>query len=84
MSTPAVVGTASEAHTAIVVHVDRLTIGDLEVLERFSNHNTTAAELIDFVQRLVDEDVRAMPMSSLGAVLDAVNQSIVEAKNPGN
>lgn len=68
----------------IEVHLDRLTIGDLEVLERFSKQETSATELIDFLDRIIDGDVRSLPLAEMGNIIDAVQAGVGEAKNPGN
>jgi hypothetical protein len=77
-------GVAPESESAINVHLERLTIGDLEVLEKFSRRDTTATELIDFLERIVDEDVRSLPLTDMGAIIEAVNESVLGMKNLGN
>lgn len=73
-----------ESDIKIDVHLERLTIGDLEVFDKFSRNETTLTEMIDFLQRVIDGDVRSMPMTSLASIMEAVTTGLSEAKNPGN
>jgi len=69
----------------LTVDVDRLTLGDLELFDKFSEGNTKATELLDFLQRIVvGTDIRTLPLSRMQDVMTAVSAAITQVTNPGN
>jgi len=78
--TVAPVSETEEKALDLVVNLDGMTIGDLEVLEQ----PQSAREMVEMLDRLVvNVDIRPLPVSQLGAVKEAVLAEIRQlAKNP--
>ena len=66
----------------ITIDIDQMTIGDLELLERAGQSELKMTELIDFLDRVVEEDVRTLPITELGNIVKALNAAVGEASNP--
>lgn len=61
----------------VELDIDRLTIGDLELLERLSGEETNNADLVALMQKVIpDQDVSQLPLRAMrhivAAVIDAV------------
>ena len=54
----------------IVVNMEKMTIGDLELLDQ--SDQMSGKELIEFLDRIVEGDVRALPITALPQIVDAI------------
>lgn len=70
----------------VTVDMDALTIGDLELFEKWQGGGYKASELIAFLSRVAKTEtpIREMPMSSLKEILAAIQEAVGEAQNPKN
>jgi len=66
----------------IEVNLDNLTIGDLETLERAGQGDLPMSELIDLLDRVVEGDVRGLPLPSMGEIVQRLNDAVEEMSNP--
>lgn len=71
-----------QTELTITIDIEQMTIGDLELLERAGKNELKMTELIDFLDRVVLEDVRLLPITELGTVVQALNAAVGEASNP--
>jgi len=79
------VDTLKDNTLKLTIDIDQLTLGDLELFDKFSDGNTKAVELLDFLQRIVvGTDIRTLPLSKMNDVMAAVSEAISAATNPGN
>lgn len=60
----------------IKVTLENLTIGDLEVLDRASRNELSPGELVDFLDRVVVGGARALPLSALGDIVQALTTAL--------
>jgi len=75
----------AEEQIKIVVNLDALTIGDLEEIdEAVRGDDVPIKRMIDILDRIVDGDIRALPLSSLRDIMAAVRDEMAEASNPKN
>lgn len=54
----------------IVVNMEKMTISDLELLDQ--SDQMSGKELIEFLDRIVEGDVRALPITALPQIVDAI------------
>ena len=54
----------------ITVNMEKMTIGDLELLDQ--SDQMSGKELIEFLDRIVEGDVRALPITALPQIVDAI------------
>jgi len=66
----------------ISVDIERMTIGDLELLDRAGRNELPVPELIDFLDRIVVEDVRALPFTALTQITDELRKAVEAMANP--
>jgi len=66
----------------IEVNLDNLTIGDLETLDRAADGELPMAELVDLLDRVVDGDVRALPLTAMGDIVTQMNEAVDDMANP--
>lgn len=68
----------------VVIDLDGLLIGDLEVLDRAKDGNLPMKELIAFLDRVVVDGVKHLPMRYFSTIIDQLGDAIAESTNPGN
>ncbi len=66
----------------IKIDLDNLLIGDLETLDRAGKNDLPMTELVGFLEKVVVDGVRHLPMSRLGIIIEALTAAIGEASNP--
>ena len=71
----------------ITVNLDNLTVGDLEDLEAvMAKQDRTLKEMLSIIPRLVEgwtyDDVRALKITELNAVMEGLESSLRDAVNP--
>lgn len=77
-------GSNGAAPIEIKIDLDNLTIGDLETLDSAGRRELPMKDMIAFLERVVVGGVRHLPLSRMGAIIDALGEAIGEATNPGN
>lgn len=68
----------------IVIDLDLLTIGDLEILDRAKDGNLPMKEMISFLDRVVEGGVRHLSVKYFSPIIDQLGDAIAESSNPGN
>lgn len=68
----------------VVIDLDGLLIGDLEVLDRAKDGNLPMKELVAFLDRVVVDGVKHLPMRYFSTIVDQLGDAIAESANPGN
>jgi hypothetical protein len=66
----------------ITVNVENMLIGDLELLEKAAEGDLTAGSLIEFLDRIIEEDVRSIPLSRMGEINAKIEEAVEAASNP--
>lgn len=66
----------------VSIDIDKMTIGDLELLERAGRNELDVSDLIDFLDRVTAEDVRSLPIVALGQIVQQLNDEVSIAANP--
>jgi len=66
----------------ITIDIEKMTIGDLELLDKAARSELPANELIDFLDRIVQEDVRDLSITALPDITDALQEAVAQATNP--
>jgi len=67
----------------ITVLIDRMTIGDLELMDRAARNELPASELVEFLDRITEDDVRSLPITKLRDITQELQRAVEEASNPG-
>lgn len=60
----------------IVVNLDGLTIGDLELFEKWQNKEVKIKDMLDMLDRAVKGGVRHLPLSSMKEILQAITDAV--------
>lgn len=66
----------------VTVVIENMTIGDLELLDKAGRNELPTAELIEFLDRIVEEDVRTLPITALPVITQALGDAVAGASNP--
>ena len=66
----------------ITLDFDKLTIGDLELLDRAGRGEPVTSEIIALLDRIVEGGVRHLPLSRLPEVVEALTDAIGQLTNP--
>lgn len=66
----------------IEVNLDGLTIGDLETLDKAERGELPIPELIDLLDRVVEGDVRSLPFTAMGEIVQRMNDAVEKMSNP--
>ncbi len=86
-------GTAEEKQVVTIqVNVDEMTIGDLELLEKWAvnskkegvliGEEISVREVIAFLDRIIVGGVRQYKVTELGSIMEAVTKQIKSISNP--
>jgi hypothetical protein len=75
---------AANGEEPIIVDIDKLTIGDLETLDKASARKLSTVELIEFLEGIVVGGIRHLPIKRLGDVIKALGNAVSESANPKN
>lgn len=70
--------------TKLIVNLDNLTIGDLELFDSWSRGEAPIKNILDVLDRAVEGGVRHLPLSQIGDVVAAIREAVGEASNPKN
>lgn len=63
----------------IRVNLEKMTIGDLELLDRAGKGQLPMNELLDLLDRVVDGGARHLPVTVLGDIVEAIGAAVEEA-----
>lgn len=66
----------------IVVNIDNLTIGDLEVLDKAQRKETNITDMLDLLDRVVEGGVRHLPLSAMQTIVDRIQEEVQKTTNP--
>lgn len=72
----------SDKQISVTVDIEKMTIGDLELMEKATGNELSATEMVSFLDRIVEEDVRAMPITALNDIIVALNKAIAASAEP--
>lgn len=62
----------------IDISLDNLTFGDLEKLDKASRNELTPMELIELLDRVVEGDVRELPLTTMPQIIAALGAAMTE------
>lgn len=70
----------------ITIHMDRLTLGDLERFEELQQGSASIKQTLNLLERFVEADVplRDLPVTAMREITEAVQVAITEMANPKN
>lgn len=68
----------------VVIDLDGLLIGDLELLDRAKDGNLPMMEIITFLDRIVIGEVKKLPIRYFSVIIDKLGDAIADSANPGN
>jgi len=66
----------------ITIDISGLTIGDLRTIGRVQSGKAGIDEAIDILQKVTEEDIEPLPVTAMGELLAALNDTIGETANP--
>ena len=64
------------------VNLDNLMIGDLETLDRASAGDLPMTELVNLLDRVVEGNVRELPLPAMRDIVEALNEQVDALANP--
>ena len=62
----------------ITISLNNLTFGDLEKLDKAARNELTPAELIELLDRVVEGDVRVLPLTTMPDIIAALSEAMTE------
>jgi hypothetical protein len=71
-----------EETTKLTIRMDKMLIGDLELLDDAGRGELPAKDLVDFLDRIVEQDVRALPITMLPEITLAIQREVSRSANP--
>ena len=66
----------------VTILIENMTIGDLELLDKAGRNELPTPELLDFLDRIVAEDVRKLPITALPKITRALGDAVAGSSNP--
>lgn len=66
----------------IIVNIDNLTMGDLEVLDKAQRKETNVTDMLDLLDRVVEGGVRHLPLSAMQTIVDRIQEEVQRTTNP--
>lgn len=67
---------------SITIEIENMLIGDLELLDKADTGDLSTTELVDFLDRVVEEDVRLIPLVQLPNIVNKLGEAVQSATNP--
>ncbi len=67
----------------VTVEIENMTIGDLELLDQAGRNELPASDLVAFLDRIVVEDARSLPITTLPQIVQALQEAVEQSTNPG-
>ncbi len=68
--------------TKLTIRMDKMLIGDLELLDNAGRGELPAKDLVDFLDRIVEENVRTLPITMLPEITMAIQEEVARSANP--
>ena len=66
----------------VTIHIEKMKIGDLKILDRAGKGDLPTEELLAFLDRIVEEDVEELPITALPQITQALSDAVGDASNP--
>lgn len=66
----------------ITIDIEKMKIRDLKLLGRAGRGELPEDELLDFLNRIVEEDIEDMPITALPKITAALSEAVGEAGDP--
>lgn len=67
---------------SITIDIEKMTIGDLELLDRAGRSDLPASELVAFLDRVTLDDVRLLPITMLPEIVKALTSAVDTLADP--
>ena len=77
-------GKGAQGKVRVTIDLNRLTIGDLEIIDRFRSGDARLMDIVDLLQRAAGDevDIRSLPLTALPDLVDQLVDAIsVRRKN---
>lgn len=68
----------AEREIQVTVDLDKLTIGDLPLLEQLGREELTAQEVVDFLDGVIEGGVKHLPLSTMPEITAAFREATAE------
>lgn len=66
------------------VDISKMTLGDLEVLDNWSQGKARISDALSVFEKIMDTDPRQLPLTALGEIVEAITAAVTEAQDPKN